>query len=258
MPDTPESLKMATANAARLVRMIDQLDSGHWSSHGAGPRQRDYHGFWDQAQEILLLFRSVEPPLPPADRQPLWERFETICQDVGRQQRDEDETRELKSARLMKWILDETEKARPPTGEAPEERRFEAEAMDQALRHAAFLLSQHKEKMQGAHRLVCLKRLAAVEKVFEEHRRRQYRVARLKIKENLARNRVRWQQAGEGLDRLRNTAAELTRQIGEAGSPVFRQRLEKKLEETEKKIGNAEYSVREIESWIRADEEKLL
>jgi hypothetical protein len=83
-----EDLKrQAESNAKTIEREIDRLKIGHWNNF-----RRQYKEFWEHAKEISNLFKTLKP-ISKEDRERLWERFSSVCDETKRTQNKEREAR---------------------------------------------------------------------------------------------------------------------------------------------------------------------
>jgi hypothetical protein len=79
--------RQAEANAKTIEKEIDHPKIGHWNNF-----RRQYKEFWDHAKEISNLFKTLKPILKE-DRERLWERFSSVCDETKRTQNREREAR---------------------------------------------------------------------------------------------------------------------------------------------------------------------
>lgn len=138
------------SNVKKIAWEIDMLSSGHWSNF-----QRKYKEFWSHAREISQLFKTLKP-LNREDREKLWGKFNSVCEEVKSKQNSEHETLKYKSEQYRKSILSEIEKARPCSlfGFMPPD-VYEMKALGQVLRNASTMLSKYKSEMYGEHKQEC-------------------------------------------------------------------------------------------------------
>ncbi len=144
----------ADENAKTLENEILDLSSGHWSLF-----ERQYKEFWQHAREISNLFKTLKP-LKKEDRQALWERFSSVCEETKYQQKSEHEERKRKSSQHRDYIIREAESARPHTllGFAPPDVE-DMKALGNVLKRASSMLSENKKEMFGEHKQECYERI---------------------------------------------------------------------------------------------------
>lgn len=73
----------ADKNAKKIDQEISSLKNDYINM-----LKRDYTGFWAQVRIINDLFRTLKP-IEKDERQKLWERFSSICDDIKRKSADE-------------------------------------------------------------------------------------------------------------------------------------------------------------------------
>ena len=66
-------------NAKTLEAEIERLGSEHGDFLGL--RQFQYREFWAHAKQISGMFRTLKPLLP-SDREQLWAKFSSLCEDT--------------------------------------------------------------------------------------------------------------------------------------------------------------------------------
>ena len=79
--------KESKSNASALEHAIESLKNGHWNMF-----KRQYHEFWTHAKEISGMFKSMKP-LIREDRERLWTKFSSICEETKKNQEREKELR---------------------------------------------------------------------------------------------------------------------------------------------------------------------
>jgi len=249
----------AKANARAIEAEIQSLASGHWDWF-----RRQYKDFWAHAGQISQMFKTLKP-LGREDRERLWEKFSSICEETKRNQQSEYESRKFKSEQHRNDIIREAESARPCSlfGFDPPDAN-EMKALGHVLRNASAMLSKYKEEMFGEHKQECFERIREIRRVHDSwweelkrHRSRRQEEFQRRVRANLERNYERHRKASDALCRLRNHADNLRDKIRTAWNDDFRDRAYGWLSETEDKIRDIEESLRRIEGWIREDEEKL-
>ncbi|MEW6659299.1 MAG: hypothetical protein AB1424_11620 [Thermodesulfobacteriota bacterium] len=249
----------ARANARRIDFEIETLSLGHWKMF-----TRQYKSFWAHAKKISDMFRTLKP-LNNDDRQKLWEKFSSVCNEVKAKQASEQENREFKSKQHRNDIISEAEGARVCTlfGFAPPDVQ-EMKSLGRTLRNASSLLSKHKEEMFGEHKQECFKLIQEIRHIHDlwweelkQQRSKRQEDFQQRVRANLEKNYERHRKATDALRRVRNHADDLRGQISSAWNDDFRDRAYGWLSETEDKIRDIEESIRQIEDWISEDEEKL-
>ncbi len=249
----------ARANARAIESEIQSLASGHWDWF-----ERQYKDFWAHARQISHMFKTLKP-LRREDRERLWNKFNSICEETKRKQQSEYENRKYKSERHRNDIISEAERARPCSlfGFFPPDVQ-EMKALGLVLRNASSMLSKYKSEMFGEHKQECFERIQEIRRVHDawweelkRHRSRRQEEFQQRVRANLERNYERHRKASDALRRLRNHADDLRHKISTAWNDDFRNRAYGWLSETEDKIRDIEDSLRQIEEWIREDEEKL-
>ena len=249
----------ADENAKTLENEILDLSSGHWSLF-----ERQYKEFWQHAREISNLFKTLKP-LKKEDRQALWERFSSVCEETKYQQKSEHEERKRKSSQHRDYIIREAESARPHTllGFAPPDVE-DMKALGNVLKRASSMLSENKKEMFGEHKQECYERIKEIRHIHDlwwddlkKHRSEKHKNFQERVRANLEKNYERLRKATDALQRQRSHADKLRDDIDSAWNDDFRDRAYGWLSETEDKIRDIEQSIENIEDWIREDEEKL-
>ena len=72
------------ANSSLIENEIENLDSGHWKNMF----RRDYKEFWEHSRKISEMFKTLKP-ISKENRERLWEKFRSICDQAKYQQNDE-------------------------------------------------------------------------------------------------------------------------------------------------------------------------
>lgn len=249
----------ARANPKAIESAIQSLAAGHWDSF-----KRQYKEFWAHARQVSDMFKTLKP-LRPEDRERLWEKFSSVCEEVKIKQHSEHDNRKFKSEQHRSDILREVESARPCSlfGLDPPDVE-EMKALGRLLRNAGSMLSKSKEEMFGEHKQECFERIQEIRRIHEawwaelkHHRSNRQEEFQLRVRANLEKNRERHRKATDALRRMRSHADDLRDKIGSAWNDDFRDRAHVWLSETEDKIRDIEESIQRIEDWIREDEEKL-
>lgn len=84
----------ARSNASKIEQEIEKLRYNHLDPNAptAGylvpSASYLYHDFWTHAKEIVEMFKTLKPLLKE-DREQLWQRYQSICEDVKRRQNEE-------------------------------------------------------------------------------------------------------------------------------------------------------------------------
>lgn len=256
MPTTVEESKK---NAKVIDSEIQALKSGHWHFFN-----RVYKDFWAHAREISEMFKTLKP-LRKEDRERLWDRFSSVCEEVKRKQNSEHENLKTKSEQHRNSILSKIESARPCTlfGLDPPD-VYEMKALGQILRDAGRMLSDHKTEMYGEHKQECFSRIQEIRKIHDiwwehlkRHRAQRHQDFQARVRANLDRNYERHRKATQALESCRRHADKLRDDIASAWNDDWRDKAEGWLSDLEDKIRDIEKSIERIEDWIREDEEKL-
>ncbi len=77
-------------NASKIEHEIESFQSSHYESGLLGNRTYRYGEFWAHAKGITEMFKTLKPLLRE-DREQLWERYQSVCEDVKRKQNEERE-----------------------------------------------------------------------------------------------------------------------------------------------------------------------
>ena len=160
----------AHTNAKAIESEIQSILSGHWDWF-----KRQYKDFWIHARHISEMFKTLKP-LRKEDRERLWGKFNSVCEEVKRKQQSEHDNRKFKSSQHRKDIIHEAEGARPCSlfGFDPPDVR-EMKALGGVLKNAGLMLSKHKEEMFGEDKQECFVRIQEIRHIhdlwWEEHNR---------------------------------------------------------------------------------------
>ena len=73
----------AKSNASAIEHEIESLNNGHWNLF-----KRQYPEFWAHAKEISGMFKTMKPLLRE-DRERLWAKFNSTCEETKRTQERE-------------------------------------------------------------------------------------------------------------------------------------------------------------------------
>ncbi|MFH1652543.1 MAG: hypothetical protein ABIE74_00645 [Pseudomonadota bacterium] len=251
--------EIARVNAKAVESAIQSLAAGHWDMF-----KRQYKEFWAHARQVSDMFKTLKP-LCHEDRERLWEKFSSVCEEVKRKQHSDYDTRKFKSEQHRNDIIREAESARPCSlfGLDPPDVE-EMKVLSRVLRNAGSILSKYKEEIFGEHKQECFERIQEIRRIHDawweelkRHRSKRQEEFQLRARVNLEKNHERHRKATDALRRVRNHADDLRDKISSAWNDDFRDRASIWLSEAEDKIRDIEESIQRIEDWIREDEEKL-
>ena len=249
----------ADQNASTLEREIDELSNGHWDMFS-----RDYRSFWAHAKRISQLFRELKP-LRKEDREDLWSRFSSTCDETKKKQQSEHQDRVWKSERLRGDILSEISSAEVNTlfGFDPPDVE-EMKRLSQILKRASQMLSDNKREMLGKHKQECFSRIQEVRRSHDawwadlkRYRDRKHEDFQAKVRANLEKNYERYRKATEALRACERSADELRDKIATAWNDDWASDARGWLSDLEDKIRDIERFIDRIEDWIQEDEAKL-
>ena len=210
------------------------------------------------------MFKTLKPLLRK-DRERLWDKYSSICEETKRKQHSEHENRKIKSEEHFNYIIKEVERARPCSlfGFLPPNVQ-EMKELGRVLRNAGSMLSKYKEEMFGEHKQECFERIQEIRHIHDawweelkRHRSKKQEEFQQRVRANLEKNYERHRKASDALHRMRNHAENLRDKISSAWNDEFRDRAYGWLSETEDKIIDIEDSIQRIEGWIHEDEEKF-
>jgi hypothetical protein len=249
----------AARNAKKIESELDLLKGGHWRS----PLQRDYHAFWAHAKEINELFKTLKP-LDKEERERLWEKMNTICNNTKTKQQSEVDSRKYKSKQHRDWIIKQAESCRPIQFLVIQSNVEEMKDMGKRLKETGQYLSRYKEEMLHEDKAECFERIQDVRHAqdlwWDAHKgNRQQRADDFKdrVRANLEKNRERYDKTSEALRKMRASEDNLRDQINSAYNDNWRDKAYGWLSELEDKIRDTEAHLDRIEGWIREDEAKL-
>ncbi len=254
-----KNLEIAQRNAKTIAWDIDMLASGHWDMF-----KRKYKDFWEHAGQISKLFKTLKPILP-ADREKLWDKFSSICDDVKRKQNAEHESRIFKSKQHYNEIIRQIGRARVSTlfGFSPPDIET-MKALGQELREAGNMLSNHKTEMIGEHKQECFEEIRKMREIHDawweglkKQKANKHEDFILRVRANIDRNYERHRKATHALESCRRSADDLREKIATAYNDDWRDKAYVWLSELEDKIRDIESSIERIEEWIKDDEDKL-
>jgi hypothetical protein len=89
--DHDKGNEITKSNASAIEYEIESLKNGHWNLF-----KRQYREFWTHAKEISSMFKTMKPLLRE-DRERLWAKFNSICEEVKRTQERGKESRQIDS-----------------------------------------------------------------------------------------------------------------------------------------------------------------
>lgn len=254
----------AEINAYRLKEKIDELSfTREKARHHTSPKDRNYSKFWDEVREIGSLFKELKP-LTRQDREELWKRFSSLCDEVKEEQTENYQYRlnlsnkyyyEIKDLISHAVVLDDL--LNMPTID-------ELKNGAELLTRAGKILSDYKHEMLAEHKAICFDEIQRVrachDKIWEKFRferdRRRMEFER-RVRENLEKNYERYRRATSALERVQANADKLRDEINNAWSDEYASRASGWLSESEDKIKDIERSIQDIEEWIHEDERKL-
>jgi len=117
---------------------------------------------WSHAKRISQLCKQLKP-LKKDDREDLWARFSSVCEEIKQKQQSEHQERVWKSKRHLENILSEISHAEVNTffGFDPPDIQ-EMKRLGQVLKQASKMLSEYKGEMIGEHKQECFNRIQQV------------------------------------------------------------------------------------------------
>lgn len=251
--------EISESNAKTLKNEIDALASGHWDMF-----KRQHKEFWEHAKAISIMFKEIKI-IDKQDREKLWEKYSSICEEVKRKQISENEKRSRISKDHYDEIMSKIARARPCTlfGFSPPDIE-EMKCLGAFLREAGALLSKYKSEMFGEHKQECfddIQKMRVIHDAWWEQLKKEKGKKHddfiNRVKANIERNQDRHRKAVYALESCRRSADDLRDKISSAYNDDWRDKAYVWLSELEDKIRDIEKSVEEIENWIREDENKL-
>ena len=251
--------EQAQTNASTIKAEIEHLSSGHWDFF-----KKDYKSFWSHAKRISQLFKQLKP-LKKDDREKLWTRFSSVCEEIKQKQQSEHQERVWKSKRHKEDILSEISHAEVNTffGFDPPDIQ-EMKRLGQVLKQASKMLSEYKGEMIGEHKQECFNLIQQVRrdhdawwKDLTKHRDRRHEDFQARVRANLERNYERHRKAAEALRSCERSADELRDKIATAWNDDWASQASGWLADLEDKIRDIQNSIDRIEDWIQEDEENL-
>ncbi len=110
-----EWLEREKSNIETLENKLENLSSNH-----EGPNGFRYQEFWAEANEIEELFNLLTP-LPPQDKERLWDHYVRICEDTKKKQAKQLEARKAQSTQKRKIIEQKIAEATSCAESAPDD-----------------------------------------------------------------------------------------------------------------------------------------
>lgn len=254
-------------NSAELCRLIDQFESL------AEERlfcRTEWGAVWAKAKEIQVGFKGIRFPSWEAHQQQ-WERFCSIREKASqRKEREREELRATSDGHRAE-ILQIVQRGTPPTGlggaifelidpttvnELKDYGRF--------LKEAGERLSELKRDMLHEHKQECFEAIVEAREVLDSYWERVHQArdtrrgdALTRARENLERNRERFEKAANALRSMRNSQEDLQDKIASSWNDEWAEKAQGWLSELEDKIADTEKSVERIEGWIEEDQRRI-
>lgn len=259
----------AAQNARKISGELDRLEGGHRSL-----LQRDYRSFWAHVKEINELFKSLKP-IDKEERERLWTRMTTLCENCKEQQQREIDNRKHKSGQHRDWIIKQAESCRPLDGMMATlslgllaSNVAEVKDMGKRLRETGQYLSKYKTEMIPEHKGECFDRIKDVQhaqdiwwdnykRIHDQEREQKQRDFHDRVRANLNKNKERYAHASEALRKMNRSADDLRDKISSAYNDNWRDNAYGWLSELEDKISDTESHLRRLDEWIEEDERKL-
>jgi hypothetical protein len=152
----------AKANHDRIRSELDSLSNGHWSN-----LQRDFRGFFEHSRRILDLFKTLKP-LRREDREKLWNRYRTLCDEAARKRDHERQNFEASSESEKRLIVARAREARTYAAAATTGDDFRQAS--QQLAGARDRLREAKDKLTRSHSSECWEALNEAHKALHDAR----------------------------------------------------------------------------------------
>lgn len=225
---------------------------------------KEYKDFWIHAKQISEMFKSLKP-IKKEDRENLWDKFNSMCDEMKRKQTSEYDSHKIKSDDHKHTIISEIRSAQVNSifGFDPPDIQ-EMKRLSGVLRNAGALLSRYKNEMTREHKQECFERIQETQKEHNawwesltNHRSRNRENYQEKLRSNIDKNRERLRKSTDALERCKNHVEELREKIRDAWNDEYIDMAEGWLSEEENRISDIEESIQRIEGWISEDEEKL-
>jgi hypothetical protein len=255
-------LKNAHKNAESLDREIKKLITLTGPIRENRPVITRYQDFWNQAKHITGLFKELKP-LAQHDRDLLWNQFNTLCGEVKEKQKTGYGALESLSKGHFDEIMHLVERARlPPGSPAPE--IHDLVERGQVLKSASDSLAKFKYEMIAKHKKACFDRIQEVRKTHDAawgpikvDMPRQQRETESRIRLNLEANYERLKKGRNALENFRIGRGHILTFLASGKDPEKIEKAKKQLAETEDRIQDIEEGIRQLETWIAEDEQRL-
>jgi uncharacterized membrane protein len=251
----------ADSNASRISDEIDTLSRSHWRVPLV---TRDYGDFWRHAKNIVQLFKSLKP-IRKEDREELWERYSSLCDETKQTQDNEFQEKQCTSERHKRDILSEVSSAAvqdlfgfdPPDIE-------EMKSYSQKLKNARRMLSDYKLEMIGEHKQECFGEIQERQREHDawweglrKHKSQKHEEFQARVRSNIEKNKEMLDKATAALESHRRAADNLRDKISDSHSDGWISKAEGWLSDLEDKINDIEESIIRIQNWIKEGEDKL-
>jgi hypothetical protein len=260
---------MESDDLNKLISRLEDIMPDDSSFLGIGVCRQDWRPFWALAKDVQEGFNSgVRYPTKQL-RQDAWERFNGLRNEASRRANAERGHLEAKSQHHRDVIFGDC-RGIGWSAFSDAVFFFDQTTVDQMKARGGYLanvmkyFSEHKLEMLGEDKKACHER---IQEVKEEHERfwSQYRDAKNarrgeraeRCRANLEKNREKYRNAANALERFRNKASELRDKISESNSDKWTGIWSGWLSETESKIDDIEDQLRRIDEWIEEDEKRL-
>lgn len=261
-PEEDPWLKTAHKNA----ELLDQENKKLWSLTNPIrdnlPVVTKYQDFWNQAKHITALFKELKP-LARNDRDLLWKRFNALCRDVKEKQKAEYGILESLSQGHSDEIMKLAEQARFPPG-APSPGIHDLVERGQALKSAGDLLGKCKHEMIAKHKKACFDRIQEIRNTHDAlwisvkaGTPRQQLEAKSRIRKNLEANYERRKKAENALENFQIGRGHINTFLASSEDHEKIAKARARLQETEARITDIEEGIRQLDTWIAEDEQRL-
>jgi hypothetical protein len=253
--------KHADNNALRIRDEVQSLDIGHWRIPHV---QRNYADFWRHAKEISNLFKELKP-LRRKDREELWSKFSSTCDELKASQNKTSFNRQSKSEDYRNDIRSEISAAKVNDFfgfDSPDIE--EMKRLSRVLKGAREKLSRYKNEMIAEHKRECYEDIQEVQRQHDAwwedlkgHRAQKHQEYLDRVRANLDKNREKLIKATSALESCKYSADDLRGKINDSYNDDWETKARGWLAELEEKIEDIEGSIERLEGWIAEDEEKL-
>ena len=255
-------LKNAHKNAESLDREIKKLLVLTGPIRENRPVITRYQDFWNQARYITALFKELKP-LAQSDRDLLWNQFNIVCGEVKEKQKSGYGALESLSKGHFEEIMQFAEQAKLPPG-APSGEIHDLVERGQALKKASDLLGKFKHEMMAKHKKTCFDRIQEIRKTHDgawgslkAQKPRQQLETEIRIRNNLEANYERRKKAANARENFQIGRGHILAFLAKNEDPEKRETAEARLFETEARIQDIEEGIRQLETWIAEDEQRL-